>query len=37
MGGPNLDTSEAERVFSLMNDIKTSERARLGQRNLAAR
>ena len=31
-----LDTSEAERIFSLMNDIKTSERASLGQRNLAA-
>ena len=31
-----LDTSEAERIFSLMNDIKTSERSRLGQRNLAA-
>ena len=30
-----LDTSEAERIFSLMNDIKTSERSRLGQRNLA--
>ena len=31
-----LDTSEAERIFSLLNDIKTSERASLGQRNLAA-
>ena len=31
-----MDTSEAERIFSLMNDIKTSERASLGQRNLAA-
>jgi len=31
-----LPTSEAERIFSLMNDIKTSERSRLGQRNLAA-
>ena len=30
-----LDTSEAERIFSLINDIKTSERSRLGQRNLA--
>ena len=30
-----LDTSEAERIFSLMNDIKTSERSSLGQRNLA--
>lgn len=29
-----LDTSEAERIFSLMNDIKTSERSSLGQRNL---
>ena len=27
------DTSECERVFSLMNDIKTSERSRLGQQN----
>ena len=25
------DTSECERIFSLMNDIKTSERERLGQ------
>ena len=31
-----LDTSEAERIFSLMNDIKTSERSTLGRRNLAA-
>jgi len=30
-----LDTSEAERIFSLMNDIKTSERSCLGQRKLA--
>ena len=29
-----LDTSEAERIFSLMNDIKTDERSSLGQRNL---
>eukprot|EP00966_Prymnesium_polylepis_P083793 1940396-Prymnesium_polylepis.1 len=29
-----LDTSEAERIFSLMNDIKTPERASLGQKNL---
>jgi len=28
------DTSECERIFSLMNDIKTAERARMGQRNL---
>ena len=28
------DTSESERIFSLMNDIKTAERARMGQRNL---
>ena len=28
------DTSECERVFSLMNDLKTSERSRLGQINL---
>ena len=28
------DTSECERIFSLMNDIKTAERARLGQQNL---
>ena len=26
-----LDTSEAERIFSLMNDIKTSQRTQLGQ------
>ena len=31
-----LDDSEAERVFSLMNDIKTAERSTLGQLNLAA-
>ena len=28
------DTSECERVFSLMNDLKTSERNSLGQDNL---
>ena len=28
------DTSECERIFSLMNDIKTDERARMGQKNL---
>ena len=28
------DTSECERIFSLMNDIKTSERSTMGQRNL---
>ena len=28
------DTSECERVFSLMNDLKTAERSRLGQTNL---
>lgn len=28
------DTSECERVFSLMNDLKTSERNRLGQDTL---
>ena len=28
------DTSECERIFSLMNDIKTAERARMGQTNL---
>ena len=28
------DTSECERIFSLMNDLKTSERNRLGQDNL---
>ena len=28
------DTSECERVFSLMNDLKTAERNRLGQANL---
>ena len=29
-----VDTSECERVFSLMNDLKTSERNSLGQENL---
>ena len=28
------DTSECERIFSLMNDIKTAERNRMGQQNL---
>ena len=28
------DTSECERIFSLMNNIKTVDRARMGQRNL---
>ena len=28
------DTSECDRIFSLMNDLKTSERNRLGQENL---
>ena len=28
------DTSECERVFSLMNDIKTSERSNMNQANL---
>ena len=28
------DTSECERIFSLMNDIKTSERSSMGQKNL---
>ena len=28
------DTSECERIFSLMNDIKTAERSSIGQRNL---
>ena len=28
------DTSECERIFSLMNDIKTSERSSMGQQNL---
>ena len=28
------DTSECERIFSLMNNIKTSERSGLGQQNL---
>ena len=28
------DTSECERVFSLMNDLKTAERNRVGQKNL---
>ena len=32
-----LPTSEAERIFSLMNDIKTSERSRLGQRMTSQR
>ena len=31
-----LDTSEAERIFSLMNDIKTYARTRLQQQNLNA-
>ena len=29
-----VDTSECERVFSLMNDLKTSQRERMGQENL---
>ena len=29
-----VDTSECERVFSLMNDLKTSERNSLGQTTL---
>ena len=29
-----LDTSMCERMFSLMNNIKSSERSRMGQRNL---
>ena len=28
------DTSECERIFSLMNDVKTSERTSLGQQNV---
>ena len=28
------DTSECERIFSLMNNIKTADRARMGQQNL---
>ena len=28
------DTSECERIFSLMNDLKTSERSSMGQENL---
>ena len=28
------DTSECERIFSLMNDVKTSERSNLGQQKL---
>jgi hypothetical protein len=28
------DTSECERIFSLMNDTKTSERSKMGQQNL---
>jgi hypothetical protein len=28
------DTSECERIFSLMNDLKTSERSSMGQHNL---
>ena len=28
------DTSECERIFSLMNDLKTAERSSLGQENL---
>ena len=28
------DTSECERIFSLMNDIKTSERSSMGQQNI---
>ena len=28
------DTSECERIFSLMNNIKTVDRARMGQRTL---
>jgi hypothetical protein len=29
-----VDTSECERVFSLMNDLKTAERSSLGQQTL---
>ena len=32
--GGVVDTSECERIFSLMNDLKTSERSLLGQENL---
>ena len=28
------DTSECERIFSLMNNIKTADRATMGQKNL---
>ena len=28
------DTSECERIFSLMNNIKTADRASMGQQNL---
>ena len=28
------DTSECERIFSLMNDLKTAERSSMGQQNL---
>ena len=28
------DTSECERIFSLMNDLKTAERSLMGQQNL---
>ena len=28
------DTSECERIFSLMNDLKTAERNSMGQQNL---
>ena len=31
-----VDTSEAERIFSLMNDSKTHGRTRLQQHNLSA-
>ena len=29
-----LDTSECERIFSLMNNVKTADRSRLSQANL---
>ena len=29
-----LDTSECERIFSLMNNVKTADRSSLGQANL---
>ena len=29
-----LDTSECERIFSLMNNVKTTDRSRLSQANL---